>query len=325
MRVEQGMVLFVPLTVFVATAVLAVGCGGEEDAPEAVAAAPSPAVLQQLFWIDRAGNVGSAIGEPQALITNPALSPDGSRIVVRAQDREGDRDDIWVHRVDVPRKTRVTEDPADDKMPTWSPTGDRVAFYSYRNGLADLYVRMADGSGQDEGLVTTEETHEYGPSWSPDGKTVVYHVHDPETDRRELKYVTVGDGEVRPFLPGAASIAMPEFSPDGRYVAYVSDESGRFEVYVRAFPDGQESWKISTDGGMWPKWSGGSGELFFFDGTDVATVAVQRDPFRVSAPRKLFAASQVGMESTIWNAFNPLFDVADDGQRFVVVRNTVPE
>lgn len=314
------------LTAMAAAGAMISSCGGEGESapPGASGAEATGAPAQQLYWVDRQGVVGAAAGPPQALITSPALSPDGARVVVRARDRPDDRDDIWVHDVADGTKTRVTRHAADDKMPTWSPAGDRIAFYSYRNGLSDLYVRAADGGGEDEPLVLTEGTHEYGPSWSPDGRTVAFHRHDPETDTRALMYVTVGaSGQVREFLPGEASIAMPEFAPDGRYLAYVSNESGEFDVYVRAFPDGRESVKVSRDGGMWPKWSGDSSELFFYDGTHIAVVSVRSDPFEVSGPRRLFDVSEVGMESTIWDAFNPLYDVADDGRRFVVVRNAM--
>jgi Tol biopolymer transport system component len=283
--------------------------------------AQSGGTAEQLYWVGRDGQVGKAIGQPQSLITGPVLSADGTRVLVRARDKDGETDDIYVHAVGSASKTRVTNDPAHERHPDWAPRGDRVVFYSYRNGLADLYIRAADGSGRDEPLVTAESTHEYGPSWSPDGSLIAYHAHDPKTDRRELMYVTLdGTHKSTLYLPGAPGIAMPRISPDGRHIAYVSNESGRWEVYVRAFPKGTESWKVSTAGGMWPKWSGRSDELFYFDGSTLMAVSVQRQPFKAAAPRALFTAAKVGLAGTLTDAFNPMFDVTADGQRFVIVR-----
>jgi eukaryotic-like serine/threonine-protein kinase len=279
------------------------------------------ATAQQMFWVDRTGQVGKAIGRPQSLITGPVLSADGGRVLVRARDKDGETDDIWIHTVATGAKTRVTTDPAHDRHPDWSPGGDRVVFYSYRSGLADLFIRAADGSGRDEPLVTDASTHEYGPSWSPDGNIVAYHAHDPKNDRRELLYVTLsGARKSISFLPGAPGIAMPRISPDGRRIAYISNESGRWEVYVRAFPAGTDSRRISTGGGMWPKWSRHTDELFYFDGTTLMVVPVPQRPSTVSVPRAVFTAAQVGLAGNASDAFNPLFDVDSDGQRFVIVR-----
>jgi dipeptidyl aminopeptidase/acylaminoacyl peptidase len=147
-------------TLLLATAALAFTVAAARLQPQSPAA-----TIQQMFWVDRNGQVGQAIGQPQSLITGPVLSSDGGRVLVRARDKDGETDDIWIHAVATASKTRVTTDPAHDRHPDWSPSGDRVVFYSYRNGLADLYLRAADGSGRDEPLVTAASTHEYGPSW----------------------------------------------------------------------------------------------------------------------------------------------------------------
>jgi Tol biopolymer transport system component len=282
----------------------------------------APSAPQQMFWVERDGRVGPSIGQPQSLITGPVISADGTRVLVRARDRDGEMDDIWIQSIATPAKTRVTTDPAHERHPDFSPRADRVVFYSYRNGLADLYIRNADGSGRDEPLAMDPNVHEYGPSWSPDGNTIVYHAHDPKTDKRELMFMTLG-GQRRAtlFLPGSPGIAMPRISPDGRHLAYISNESGKWDVYVRAFPGGRESVKVSTDGGMWPKWCAKTNELFFFDGANVMSAGIQQqNPFKVSAPRKVFAATDVGLSGNLTDAFNPLFDVSADGRRFVIVR-----
>ena len=202
----------------------------------------------------------------------------------------------------------MTTDPAHDRHPDWSPDGDRVVFYSYRNGLADLYIRAADGSGRDEPLVTAASTLR---DWSELVSRREHHrlprSRSEDRSARALVRHAQRRAENTSFLPGAPGIAMPRISPDGRRIAYVSNESGRWEVYVRAFPAGTESWKISTGGGMWPKWSRHTDELFYFDGANHDGCDRPAAPSTASVPRPVFTAAQVGLAGSASDAFNPLF------------------
>lgn len=290
-------------------------------APQQAARPQQPTGPQQLAWVDRSGKVSGPIGQPQDLITDTALSPDGSRVAVRGQEQNND--DIWIHDMARGTKTRITFHPAAERQPGWSPSGDRVVYFSYRNNdLADLFIHAADGSGE-ETLLVAGPGHDYAPNWSQDGKYLIYHVHDPATDNRDLWYVpmTGSDRQPRPFLqtPPNAKESLPKFSPDGRYVAYQSNESGRMEVYVRPFPSGDGKWQVSANGGWWPKWSSQGGELFFFEGNILMTVPVKtQSTFTMGTPQKLFTAEQAGMGTT--SGYNPTYDVTADGKRFVVVQ-----
>ncbi len=271
----------------------------------------------RLVWVDRAGNVGEAIGHAQAMITGPSISPGQTRIAVR--ERVGGNDDIYIHDLQSGAKTRFTFDDASDMHPKWSPSGDRIAFFTYRNGLADLYVRAVDGSAAEVPMVNGP-LHEYYPDWSPDGRNIVFHHHDPETNARDIWIRSVDGGDPVAVVSGPGREGLPRLSPDGRALAFQSDESGEWEVYVVAFPDGGQKTRVSTGGGLWPKWAS-DGELFFFsDNTlNVAHIETGR---RLSAgpPEQLFTTDEVGMPSPTTSQFNALYDVTRDGQRFVVVQ-----
>ena len=222
---------------------------------------------QQLVWLDRTGRKLGTIGQPQQGILYPALSPDGGRVVVSAFE-EGTNWDIWVHEVDRALKTRLTFDPGDDQFPKWATSGEEVVFSSNRAGNIDIFSRVADGSAEPVSLVSTSRT-EFPSAWSPDMKYFLYVVPGPETgldiwylERKELE-----DGfDSRPFLRTSYSERGSRLSPDGRFVAYLSDESGRSEVYVRPFPQGGGKWQISANGGRSHLWSRDGKELFYVEG-----------------------------------------------------------
>jgi Tol biopolymer transport system component len=159
------------------------------------------------------------------------------------------------------------------------------------------------------------------PTWSADGTYVAYHTLDRKTDSRDIYYIEItGDRKPKPFTTGPAHKALARFSPDGRYIAYGSDESGKWEVYVRPFPKGDARWKISTNGGVWPRWSD-KGELFFWEGNTLMAVKVTTGKtFKAGAPQKLFTGAQAGMGSDDMKDFSPTYDVARDGNRFLVVQ-----
>ena len=196
---------------------------------------------QQLIWTDREGRKLGEIGQPQARIGYPDLSPDERRVV--AQGQEGGNIDIWIHDVDRPVKTRFTFNPANEYLAAWTPSGKEITFVSNRSGNLDMFSKRADGSGEPELLVGTEASDTI-PDWSLDGRYLIYSSRQPETQpdlayREQQKDGSLGEAVV--FLQTEFEDAAPKFSPDGRFVVYTSDGSGRFEVYVRSFPDGTES------------------------------------------------------------------------------------
>ena len=276
---------------------------------------------QQLVWLDRTGRKLGTIGQPQQLILNPALSPDGGRVVVSAFE-EGPNQDIWVHEVDRALKTRLTFDPGSDQFPKWSPSGEEVVFSSDRTDNVDIFSRAADGSAEPVSLVSTPRA-EFPSAWSPDMEYFLYVTPGPETgldiwylERKELE----GGFDSRPFLQTSFSETGSRLSPDGRFVAYLSDESGRTEVYVRPFPQGGGKWQISANGGSSQRWSKDGKELFYVEGETLMAVAVSMaEGFSAGSVKALFEHPGLG------GGLSSTYDVSADGQRFVVVEDVGSE
>ena len=273
-------------------------------------------VESQLVWRDRGGNSLGPIGRPQAgNIMFPKLSPDGSRVAAQ-DDSSGDLD-IWVHETERAVATRLTFAAGLEAHPTWSPSGTEITFTSDRRGSRDIFSKPAAGTGEATLLVGGPLDDEY-PDWSPDGNYMVYDVSgDPKNkgDIRYLKHKTDGVGfEEAVFLSTPRQEGAAKFSPDGRFVAYCSDESDRFEVYVRPFPKGAGKWQVSTNGGTQPRWSRDGKELFYFEGSILMAAPVKTTPsFSVSTPARLFE------DASLSGRLRPNYDVSKEGQRFVLV------
>ena len=299
-----------------ALVVLTLGVGAQTPADAQDSAAP----LAKLAWVDRSGRVLGTVGEPQFLILDPAISPDGQGVATRSQNRQGDLDQAWLHEGNRSRRLTGSTGLSERHM-IWSPDGRRVAFSGQAaGGMSNLFVHAADGSGESESLVVSEGMHKWSPAWLPDMRTVVFHTHTPSTDSRDLMALNVDEGTIEMLVESPAREALPRVSPDGRYVAYGSDESGTWEVYVTTFPGSGQRWQISHGGGSWPRWGGG--ELFYWAGITLVAVPVETaTEFSAGPPRPLFTGAQVGMGDGPQEGFNPAYDVTRDGARFVVVQN----
>ncbi len=254
----------------------------------------APVSRRQLVWLDRGGEKTGEIGQAQQEIRYPVLSPDGRLVAVAAGERFISSD-LWVH--DLARGVRTRLSPAPDNTskvwtPAWSPTGEEVAFTTMnRAGNFDIFLRNADGSGEATALAATP-AGEFLQDWSRDGKYLLYEVLHPQT-RPDLWYLERnergGGWEPRLFLQTPFLEEAAQFSPDGRYVAYVSDESGKNEVYVRPFPSGSGKSTISSHGGRQPRWSRDGKELFYVEGSTLMAVSVSLDPiFSAGATTPLF-------------------------------------
>jgi Tol biopolymer transport system component/tRNA A-37 threonylcarbamoyl transferase component Bud32 len=269
---------------------------------------------QQLQWVDRAGVVFGPIGQAQEAIGDPAMSPDGSRIA--ATGSEGRVTSIWTHDIARGTRSRVTVGSGYQRQPSWAPGGDRLAFESNW----DVFVQAADSAGQPQLVAGGSET-QWSPTWSHDGRTLFFTQSGPT--QNDIMFQTLGDGSAaRVFLATPFNEYDARPSPDGRHVVYVSDESGRNEIYVREFPGGQGTKLISMRGGMAPRWSAKGDELFFVADDTLMAVSLKFEPrFSAGLPRPLFTAAKVGVDGS--QGFG--YDVAADG-RFVVVRTlTRPE
>ena len=274
-------------------------------------------VESQLVWRDRAGKRLGPIGRPQAgSIRFPTLSPDGSRVA--AQDNSSGDFDIWVHETERAVATRLTFAAGFEAHATWSLSGTEITFMSDRRGSRDIFSKPAAGTGEATLLVGGPLDDDY-PDWSPDGNYMVYEVSgDPKNkgDIRYLKRKTDGGGfEEAVFLSTPRQEGAAKFSPDGRFVAYCSDESGRFEVYVRPFPEGGGKWQVSTSGGCQPRWSHDGKELFYVEGSILMAAPVKITPsFSVSTPARLFEDASLS-----GRLLSNYYDVSKEGQRFVLV------
>jgi serine/threonine protein kinase len=280
----------------------------------------------QLIWYDASGKPGEPVLPETADYDNPALSPDASKLAfVLESNGVGD---IWV--VDLARhtKTRITFGPQYSASPVWWPDGKSIVFnYGATSAGDSLYRQNADGTGSKEKLLETPGISEIPFSVSPDGRYIAYM-------RRDLKSSTGWDiwalpmfpnksdeksGEQKPFPVVATNFidVTPSFSPDGKWLAYANNETGRFEVYIQPFPSGAGRWQVSTAGGATPNWRKDGKELYFFSlDQQVMAVDVQQNgaSLQLGAPHALFKATTV-------SGPNGPYTVSADGKKFVM--NTV--
>lgn len=221
----------------------------------------------QLQWADRSAQQLGPVG-PFGFYRGVEVSPSGQRVAVHRHDGEGG--DIWVMEPAPRAPTRITFDATqDNSSPVWSPQGDRIVFASRRNGKWGLYETRSDGSGTDGELLIESDLPMAPMSWAPDGQRLVYWVQDPKTagDLWILPFDTsAGDKKPVPFLASTRNETHAQVSPDGKWIAYTSELTGRKEVYVQPFPSGRGRWQISPDasiGGDWPRWRRDSQELYY--------------------------------------------------------------
>jgi len=253
----------------------------------------------QMFWREPAGKVIGEPLEPNNYAT-PAVSPDGGRVAFRLTDAQGNAD-IWVRDLMRGNNTRLTFQPGPDVNPVWSPDGKKIAFAGQRDGRLDLYEKNADGSGEERLLLKSDQDRT-PTSWSRDGKFILFASNDPKTqaDLWVLPLDGSDAGSVKPFVFLKTNFleAGAEFSSDGRWVAYMSDQSGAYQIYVRPF-SGEAApatavsgaqWMISTTSGIYPRWSGDGKKLFFLNlNSEMLSVDVQSGPtFQAGAPRRMF-------------------------------------
>ena len=273
---------------------------------------PSVAELRQLIFRDRTGQKVGEIGQPQEGMRFPVLSPNGRYVAVEAREK-GNRD-IWVHEVERPAKRRLTVHEADDGRPQWSPSGDDITFQSSRGVGAnkpdfDIWSRAADGAGDAEVVVATDAS-ERPFGWSRNGRYQLYTLDGDDLWYR--RRADDGQGlEAVDFLSDSFESDSPMLSPDGAFIAYCSNQSGKREVYVRPFPAGDSQTQVSTNGGCQPRWSADGSELFYVENGAMMAVTITTTPtVEVSVPQRLFAdpSLRTAMASQV------PYDVSPDGR-----------
>ena len=247
----------------------------------------------------------------------PRFSPDGTRVAVAIAD-DADND-LWVLDLERGARSRITFGGMNRFFPVWSPDGSALAFADGNGPTNRLVMARADGSGQVETLLDRDE-RQFPTSWGADGNVLAFYIDDPETNRDLAMLPLDGDGTPEPFLATPFDEQAGTFSPDGRWLAYVSDESGQDEVYVRPYPGPGERHTISTNGGQEPVWSRDGRELFYRNGDQMLVVALDAaGPFRAAPPELVFAGAYVLSEDTS-PARSPNYDIAPDGQRFLMIK-----
>ena len=273
------------------------------------------AQTRPMLLVDRRG-AAVRLPTPDHSFIDPRLSPDGSRIVVQAADAGRD---IWVYDIARGALTRLTFDPQEDETPVFSPDGTSVAWAAQRSGRPrQVLRRRADGGGEEEVLWSTD-AHVHVHDWSPDGTSLLV-TQDAMATGRDVWLVPIGGGEARPLLRDPFEEWNPRFGPDGRWLAYASNESGQFEVYVRRFPTLDRKAQVSVGGGDAPAWAAGGREIVYRrPGDQVRSVRFGADPGgapRVGLPEPLFPDS---FGAAVGRMSHPDYDVFPDASRFVML------
>jgi Tol biopolymer transport system component len=278
---------------------------------------PSPnRQSKQLLWVDRGGKSIGSLGAGGSY-ARPWLSPDEKRVAVDRLDPQPGTNDIWLQNVAGGNPQRFTFDPANDFLPVWSPDGSRIVWSSNREGATDLYQKASSGAGQDEPLLKSSN-RKFPTDWSLDGRFIIYTEIDPKTNRDIWVLPLFGDGKPFPFLRTEANETGGQLSPDGRWIAYASDELGGYEVYVQSFPKGGGKRQVSTKGGTGPCWRRDGKELFYYssDGKLMAAEVKSGASFEAGVPSALFEFRSGNATVTV-----APYTVTADGQRFLL--NTV--
>ena len=271
-----------------------------------------------LVWVDRKGTE-QLLPAPPRSYRNLRLSPDGRQAALDIT--EAGKLDIWLYDLMRDTLTRLTFEGISN-FPVWTPDGKRVAYRSQRAGLHNIFWKPADGSGGEERLTTVGVINQTPQSFSPDGRTLVYFTQDPQTGFDLWMLSLRGERKPQPFLQTPFNERAAWLSPDGRWLAYVSDESGRNEVYVRPFPGAGGKWQISTDGAAEVAWSPKGNELFYRTGEQrekMMVVDIQTQPsFSAGKPRQLFEGPYASNVAA--GPFSADYSIAPDGQRFLMLK-----
>ncbi len=289
------------------------------DGSLAYVSGPAGSALSQrtLAWVDRQGNEELLAAEPRSY-ENPSLSPEGTRVALDLWDEE---DDIWIWDVARQAMTRLTFGAQRDRYPAWTPDGRRVAFSTRRDGVQNLFWKAADGTDSAERLI--ESPNFQAPhAFTLDGTQLVFLENHPDTGR-DLKVLAMdGDRSSESLLATEFNEFNPELSPDGRWLAYESNASAQFEIFVRPFPNVDGGlWQVSVGGGVQPLWSRDGGELFYrLANGGVVAVAIETNPrFRPGTPAVVFEENYYLGATTLGRDY----DISPDGERFLMLKPVV--
>ena len=268
--------------------------------------------LTELVWMDRQGNILERVTEPGRFI-GAFLAPDGRRAAVEIEDEETNQHAVFILGLSGGTRSRMSRRPHDGHHPAWSPDGQQIAFSSTRTGKWLPYRQRADGLGEDTLLFDSPDIVEAFPrQWTPDGNAVLAAVKEAD-GRNRLWLLPVAGGPATPLTEGIQGA----LSPDGRWLAAVSKESGRYQVFVLPFPALDTRWQVSADGGSWPRWRPDGRELFFAseDHILMSVPVWTENGFEAGPPRPLFRIRSKGLTPA---SYPHEYDVGAAGDRFLV-------
>ena len=267
--------------------------------------------MTQLAWADRTGKVVGLIGPRQEQWPFPELSPDGRHVAIAG--KENDVIDIWIDDIERGTRTRLSAATANYSTMAWTADGEHIYYSEGTSPPFSLNVKNADGGGQPKKIVIG-----WGPALSSDGKNLFYTVVGEETFYDASYSSLEGEGKEISLVKGPAFEAWPRPSPDGKYFAYVSDEGGNTEVYIKRFPSGEGKWQVSTTGGSWPRWNRRGNRLYYAQGETIMEVDVTMQPaLTLGKPRAVFTRKPLGWPLVF--GWAPGFDVSAQEDRFVIV------
>jgi Tol biopolymer transport system component len=249
------------------------------------------------------------LGKP-GVFGNIFVSPNGKSVAVDKTDMESLNTDVWTYDLHRESARRLTFDPALDAVPVWSPDASRIVFASNRSRNWDLYLKNSDG-GQDENIIVSDELGKFPSDWSKDGKYILYN------RGADLWLVTIPELKSTMFMRAPSVLRNGRFSPDGKWLAYASNETGKWEIYVTSFPEARGKWQVSTGGGEQPRWRADGKELFYFssDYKMMAAPVTTGTNFDAGVPVVLFQGIP-RQPVLVFDFF--VYDVSRDGQRFLI-------
>jgi len=264
----------------------------------------------QLTWYERNGHPAGTVGTPDA-IANPSISPDGRRVVFDQIDREGRNINIWVDELAGGVPARFTFSPAADQLPIWTQDGGGITFGSNRSFHFTVYQKNSDGSGAEKQVIDLDAPQQGPWDWSRDGKYLLLMKNE------QLWYLSASDWQPKPFIQTKGTIRNAQFAPDGKWVAYSSNETGSSEVYVSAFSNPLSKRQISRGGGQEPRWRRDGKELFYLSAdAKLMAVPVKAGATFESGPPEALFQTHARQNIGVMDAFS--YDVTRDGQRFLI-------